>query len=266
MMRTRRRLATLALVASGAALSACDDGTGIENLGDAMTTDAALLAADATLEEVAMFRGPIGFEGLHIPGVDEPPHDRRPGPPGGHHSFEGEFSGTRAVSFFDESGIEQDAYDALTTATIHILHDVEGSIERDRFSAEIMRERDMTVSGLAGEETHRTWSGSGSQYMARSGVLEDGSERSHTAEGSFVFENVVVPIPGSDDRWPVSGTITREMTMTRSGPDGTETRDVTVVITFDGSAFATAVVNGEAMEIDLSAREGRNPLHRRPRG
>jgi hypothetical protein len=38
------------------------------------------------------------------------------------------------------------------------------------------------------------------------------------------------------------------------------------VITFDGSAFATAVVNGEAMEIDLSAREGRNPLHRRPRG
>jgi hypothetical protein len=266
MKRTRRRSATLALGAFAVALSACDDGTAIDGLDDQMTIDAAMLAADATLEEVTLFRGAFGFGGFHIPGVDETPHDRHPAPPGGHHGLDGEFSGTRAVSFFDESGTEQDAYDALTTASIRILHDVEGSVVRDRFSAEIRRERDMTASGLVGEETHRSWKGSGSSYMARNGVLEDGSERSHTAQGSFVFEDVVVPIPGSEPRWPVSGTITRDMHMTRTGPDGTETRDVSIVITFDGTSIATAVVNGETMEIDLAAREHRNPLHRRRGG
>jgi hypothetical protein len=266
MMRTRRTLATLALPAIALALSACDDGTGVENLDDAMTIDAALLAADATLEDVAIFHGAFEFGALHIPGVDELPLDRHPAAPGGHHGFEGEFSGTRAVSFFDESGAEQEAYDALTTASVRIIYDVEGSIVRDRFSAEIVRDRDMTASGLAGEETHRTWNGSGSSSMARSGVLEDGSERSHTAEGTFAFEGVVVPIPGSEPRWPVSGTITREMTMTRTGPDGTETRQVEIVITFDGTSVATAVVNGETMEIDLAAAKDRSPLHRRHQG
>ena len=35
---------------------------------------------------------------------------------------------------------------------------------------------------------------------------------------------------------------------------------VVVVITFDGDETATAVVDGEAVEIDLSTREGRRPL------
>ena len=263
---TRPIPTTFALAATVIGLSACSDGTGIEATDDPMTIDAALLAADATLEDVAIFRGAFDFGALHIPGVDEAPLDRHPAPPGGHHGFEGELAGTRAVSFFDESGVEQDAYDALTTASVRILYDVEGSIARDRFTAEIVRERDMTASGLAGEETHRTWNGSGSSSVARSGVLEDGSERSHSAEGTSTFEDVVVPIPGSEPRWPVSGAITREMTITRSGPDGTETRNVEVVITFDGTSVATALVDGETMEIDLSAPHGRNPLHRRPRG
>ncbi len=80
----------------------------------------------------------------------------------------------------------------------------------------------------------------------------------------MVYEDVVVPIPGSDPRWPVSGTITRSMTAVRSGSDGEQTRSVVIVITFDGTATAMALVNGEVMEIDLSARDGRNPL--RPRG
>ena len=265
-MRTRPILTPLAALALVAGLAACDDGTGVESLDDQLAVDAALLAADATLEEVAMFREPLGFEGLFVPGVDDPPEPHRPGRPGGPGSFEGEFSGTRAVSFYDASGVEQDAFDALTTETVHVLHDVEGSVVRDRFIAEIARSREMIASGLEGEETQRTWNGSGTSAMSRSGVLEDGTERSHSAEGSFTFTDVVVPIPGSEDRWPISGTIERNMVMTRTGPDGTVTREFDIVITFDGTEIVSAIVNGEATEIDLSAREGRHPLRRRPGG
>lgn len=266
-MRTSRSTITLTLGMLAVGLAACDDGTGIESLDDQMTLDAALLAADATLEEVAMFREPVGFRGLHIPGVDEKPeHRHRPGRPGGPGSFQGELSGTRAVSFYDASGVEQDEYDEAATASVHILHDVAGSIERDRFTAEISRERDMVVSGLEGEETHRTWNGSGSSSMLRSGVREDGTERSHSSEGSFTYTDVVVPIPGTEERWPISGTISRTMVMTRTGPDGSETREVEIEIIFDGTSIASAVVNGEVMEIDLTARERQHPMHRRRPG
>jgi len=83
--------------------------------------------------------------------------------------------------------------------------------------------------------------------------------------GTFAYHSVVVPIPGSDPRFPVSGTITRSMTATRTTSDGTVTRSVEIVITFDGTSIAQAIINGEPMEIDLSAREGRNPLRRRQR-
>jgi len=73
-----------------------------------------------------------------------------------------------------------------------------------------------------------------------------------------------VPIPGSTPRYPVSGTITRMMTVTRSGLNGEHTRTIDIVITFDGTATATAMVNGEPMDIDLSTRDGRRPVrHRR---
>ena len=155
-MRTRRSTMTLALAVIATGLAACEDGTGIESVEDQMTIDAAMLAADATLEEVAMFREPVGFRGMHIPGVDDvPEHRRRPGRPGGPGSFQGELSGTRAVSFFDAAGVEQEEYDEATTASVHIIHDVEGSVERERFSAEISRERDPARAPLRRPPRHR---------------------------------------------------------------------------------------------------------------
>lgn len=263
MKRTRRIVAGASTALIAVAMAACDQTTGVESLDDTMTTDAAMLAADATIEEIALFQQPLDFAGF-IPGVDEPPPARHPGPPGGPGSFEGDFAGVRSVSFYDLDGVEQEAYDPLETASVKIVHEVEGTIVRDRFTAEIFRARTLTVTGLEGEETHRTWNGSGSSSMARSGVAEDGSERSHGAEGSFTLTDVVVPIPGSEPRWPVSGTVTREMVMTRTGPDGEMTREFEIVITFDGSSIATALVNGQVVEIDLSARPGRHPLHNRP--
>ena len=82
--------------------------------------------------------------------------------------------------------------------------------------------------------------------------------------GTFTYSDVVVPVPGSETRYPISGTITRSMTgSVVNGPDGDETRTVNITITFDGDETATIVVNGEEREIDLTTREGRSPLRRR---
>ena len=258
--KTMRWLSRGALLAVVIGVAACDDATTIQNLDDTLLIDAAMLAADATIEEVRMWREPFLFGPL--PGEGSSPVAR----PGGRDSWSGELEGTRSVVFFDADGVEQDAYDELTTAQIHIDHAVAGLIERDRFSAEIERNRMMVVSGLTGEETTRTWNGSGSSYTSRQGVLEDGTERSHTMDGSAVYTNVVVPIPGSEPRYPESGTVERSMTATRTSAEGTETREVSIVITFDGSQYADAVVNGEAIEIDLAAEDRRRPFRRKRGG
>jgi hypothetical protein len=210
---------------------------------------------------VNLWSGPLGFS--PGPAASSGAPTLAPGEPGGHGGFSGTFSGTRSFTFYDVDGVEQDRYDPLTTESIHIVHDIMGAVLRDGWSASVSRERDKTVSGLAGEETERTWNGTGSEEISHSRHLEDGSERSYDASGTVVYDDVVVPIPGSDPRWPLSGTVTRSMTVTRTGPNGTETRTVDIVITFNGTQFATAVVNGVEMEIDLATRAGRNPI--RPR-
>jgi hypothetical protein len=242
--------ATLALALFAAA---CSDATAPETFEEGIDYDMAIVAADATLEDVAMWSSPLGF------GAPAPV----PGRPGGHDGWSGDFSGTREVTFYDADGLEQSAYDALTTEMIHIQHEIEGEVVRDGWTVHVQRQRDKTVSDLAGTETHRTWNGTGSEHVTRSGFTLEGAERSYDAEGTFTYHDVVVPIPGSDPRYPVSGTVTRHMTVTVTGPGGTRTREVDIVVTFDGDSTATAIVNGEPREIDLTTRDGRLPFRRR---
>ena len=260
-MRKTKTLAGLGLAAMGVMLTgACSDSTGPETLNDPLLLDMAVVAADATLEDIQLMSVPFGFGPSAVPGVG----GAHPGQPGGKGGFSGSFSGTREVTFFDASGAVQDGYDPLTTDVIHVLHDVEGEMSREFWEASIARSRDMTISGLEGEETHRQMDGTGTEEVARSRHLEDGTERTYDMSGTFTHAAVVVPIPGSEPRWPVSGTITRNMSVKIvNGPDGDVERTVEIVITFDGDATANGSVNGESFEIDLAAREGRWPLRRR---
>ena len=265
MAKTMRWLSRSALVAAVVGGAACDDATSIESLEDALVIDAAMVAADATIEEARMWRQPFLFGSA--PAVRAPGSETHStAQSGGQRMWSGSLERSRSVVFFDEGGVEQDAYDALTTAEIHLDHSVSGVIQRERFSAEIDRERSMVVSGLAGEESTRTWNGEAQSSMARSGVMEDGTERSHSMQGSASYSDVVVPIPGTTPRYPLSGMIERSMTMTRTTPDGTATREVSVLITFNGSQYADAIVNGEAIEIDLAAQDGRRPFRRKRGG
>ncbi len=257
MMRTTRNWVGAGLAAGVAlTLGACADATGPDALNEDILNDVALVAADATLEDLALVGASFSFGLQAVGGAGG-----GPGMLGGHMGIGGSFSGTRSVTFIGTDGKEQTGYDPIKTAEMHVEMEFAGERARENWSATIARTRSMVISGLAGENATRQLDGSGTEDVTRSHHLDDGSDRSYDMSGDFNYDGVVVPIPGSEPRWPLEGTITRNMHVTIvNGPDGDVEKDVVVVITFDGDETATAVVNGEAVEIDLSTREGRRPL------
>lgn len=255
---TRRMLGGVAVLAA-TALTGCKD-TAAPVANDSLLANAAAVAADATLEDVTLTTSPFGFGGRTGPGLAGG-MGTRTGRLGGGGGIGGPLSGTRDVTFYDTDGNTQTAYDSLSTASIHFVLDVSGDATRGGWSASIERTRDMTVSGLEGVETTRTFNGSGTETVGRSRTGADGNESTFEMSGTFTYQDVVVPVSGSKSRWPRSGTITRNMTVTVvNGPRGDRTKTVSVVVTFDGTSIAKAVVNGETIAIDLAARPGRFPF------
>ena len=151
----------------------------------------------------------------------------------------------------DAGGQAQSAYDAATTASANFKSTMSGSISRDGWSATIARERDMTVTGLEGAETQHTINGVGSSTESRS-QHTDGGVRSYTMTSVATFTNVVIPFPRTRGAWPLSGTITREVSATREGDQGTQSRQRTATTTFNGTRFATLVVGDRTFTIDLA--------------
>lgn len=239
---------SLALV-SIVGLTACSDANGPAAFDRAINEDVAAVVADAVIEDVQqMFFSPGGQP---APGtaVDAaaPPRD---------------FS--RTVTFFDAGGNVQDAYNAETTASMRVQVEMSGAIERDRWSATVARSRDLTVSGLEGQETSRTWSGTSTGDVTRSQHSDESGTRSYAMASAGTISDVVRLLPRAAHPWPESGTITREVTVIiTNGPNGDEVRQRTVVITFNGTQFVTLTVNGEEFEVDLAARESERGVRRR---
>jgi len=243
------------------AMGACEDTLAPDAFDEALLLDAAVVAADATLEDIGIMHGAFGFPRHNGPGLTDGTMGNGPGQPGGRHGIGGALSGTREVAFYDAAGNLQDAYDELETARITAVIDVAGDIDRTNWSASILRTRNMDITGLAGENTTRIINGSGTEDVSRSRVLDDGETRSRDMVGSFTYIDLVVPTPDQEVHYPLSGTVTRQMTVSVvNGQEGDVDKTVDVTITFDGSTTATGTINGETFEIDLTTREGRFPL------
>ncbi len=242
------RIGGLALL-STFALAACNDANGPSELDQAIDEDVALVAADAVLEDLQQMYVSLGSQAASGVSFDVPRN----------------FS--RAVSFFDAAGDPQDAYNPLTTASIRILIEMSGAVERDGWTATIVRSRDVTVSGLEGEETERTWNGTSSTDVTRSQHTDENGTRTYEMSGAGTIEDVVRGVPRDENPWPTSGTITRSITVViTNGPNGDVTHERTVVITFNGTQFATLTVNGEEFEVDLAALQSDRAVRRRQHG
>ena len=240
------RIGGLALL-STFALAACNDANGPSELDQAIDEDVALVAADAALEDLQQMFISVGSQ-----------------PPSGV-SFDVPRNFSRVVSFFDAAGLPQDAYNPLTTASVRIQIEMSGAVERDGWTATIARSRDVTVSGLVDEETERKWNGTSSTEVTRSQHTDADGTRTYAMSGVGTIEDVVRGVPRAENPWPLSGTITRVITVViTNGPNGDVTHERTVVITFNGTQFVTLTVNGEEFELDLAARLSDRGVRRRP--
>lgn len=244
------RIGGLALL-STFALAACNDANGPSALDQAIDEDVALVAADAVLEDLQQMSVSLGFQAASGVSFDvaAPPRN---------------FS--RTVTFFDAAGNQQDAYNPLTTASMRMLIEMSGAVERDGWTATIARSRDVTVSGLVGEEMERTWNGTSSTAVTRSQHTDANGTRTYDMSGVGTIADVVRGVPRDVNPWPLSGTITRSITVViTNGPDGDVTRERTVLVTFNGTQFATLTVNGEEFELDLAALQSDRAVRRRQR-
>lgn len=243
--------ATAAFVMTG-----CDVGGPTGD--DAVNFDAAVVAADGALEDLQMMHGPgLGLRGGVFPGLV----GGRPDCPKSQDVFlcdpierEG-ITYTRSITYKDESGAAQDAFDESTTESIDYVISVEGERSRTNWTAAISRDRVLNVSGLQTGGGQVTWNGSGNGSTQRSRHIEGGEERSYDMEGTSEIVDVVVPYPQAEDGWPISGVITRHMTVTKTvGSDDPETITRTVSIEFNGTNVVPVTVGDETFTLDLTAR------------
>ena len=247
-MNTLARRGAL-MVVPALLFTACSDG-GTEptsQFDQQVNLDVANYVTDMTADDMTMLALSSGIF-LGAPEASPP------------HGF-GDLTLSRQVTFYgvDENGndVEQDYFDRLLTAKIHFVFDMTGAYARatedGTIDVTVERHRDMTLSGLLGEETERTWNGTGSSAKNRARHSDTSGDRQYDMSSSTIVESVVVPVPRTWDGWPLSGTITREVHVTLVDEQGETTlRDRLVVITFNGTQYVTMTVNGEEFEIDLA--------------
>jgi len=241
--RKLRGLAILPLVVWGAA---CSD-TATEPLDPVLeaqvNADVATYVTDMTADDISMMDLYSGMI-MSSPALS---------PPFGF----GDLTISRQVTFLGETGNEQLYFSRDTTEAIHFVFHMEGSHARETedgtLSATVMRDRDMWLSNLLGQETERIWDGTGSSAKSRARHSDENGDRTYDMSSSSIVDSVIVPVPRTWDSWPTSGTITREVHVVIVTPeDETIERDRIVVITFNGTQFATMTVNDEEFELDLA--------------
>lgn len=245
------------------ALAACSDTQAPLGDEDAIiNADVAHYVAENTSDDIVMMTTEAEF--VMLPGFVAH-RDCQQGPLSKIRCAARKFSGsasleiTREVTFYDTTGVIQDGYDRLATESINHVVSISGSREGTRnggtFTMSVDRERNFTVSGLGGEEIERTWNGTGSADLNRTRKSDENGDRAYDMSSTTEVEDVVIAVPRAGT-WPKSGTITRHVTVEIiSGLEDPTTRERTVIVTFDGTQFATIEINGETFTLDLETRE-----------
>jgi hypothetical protein len=150
--------------------------------------------------------------------------------------------------FLDAAGTPQEAYDSLLTASIRFHSSLTGTSTRGP-SSTVDDVRDLVESGMARAETTRVWNGTGTSARQDSVRASDSTLVLMQTNSSTAVSDVVVPKPWMRDSWPLSGTVTTHLvaTCTRGNID------VTSVLTFNGTRYATLAVGDSTYTVDLAS-------------
>lgn len=165
---------------------------------------------------------------------------------------------SRTFTFYDASGAVMAGYDPALTASINFQSTVTGTASRPGHSAQFSHSRNVTLSGLAGEETSRTWNGVGEGTRSETWTGERGT-RTYSIASKDTVTDVVVNLPRSANPYPASGTIVRrvEGTASFSGENGEGTRSFErrVQVTFNGTATVPLQINDRSCTLNLDTRQ-----------
>jgi len=161
---------------------------------------------------------------------------------------------SRSVALADAAGSPMSHYSDTLTASANFQLGVAGVRPTLAGADTISRQRNMTATGLAGHETSRTWNGTGSRTDAGY-ALDTLKTRTYHTQDATTFTNVVVKLPRSQNPWPLSGTITRQINGSASVAKDGVTRTFTVAkmvsITFNGTRLVPMSIGGVAFTLDL---------------
>jgi hypothetical protein len=164
----------------------------------------------------------------------------------------------RSYAFFDATGQPMKTRSDLTTASINFQLSVNGTVSRDTtFSGVVHRTRNVTVSGLVGNETTRRWDGFGASADTnthRSAL----TRRTYAGSSVDSLKAVVYPQPRTPGSYPLSGSMVRIVKyMVTSTGRGTERRSVDrrVVVTYNGSANAQVQSGSVTCTLHLDTRK-----------
>ena len=263
MYRNSARLLIAALVAG---VAACADSTApATQLSDVMLTrDAGNDVAEATAQDIGEMIGSEAIVGMPMAAAPEG------AAPGGCSwsaatsrfvcpTFTNPDGLTLDRSFaFYAGGVAQQSYDAAATDSINFQGALKGTLSRSGRTVWINTNRDMTVSGLAGTETQRSWSGTGTRTDSAHVTGDDVARRTRIHSVDQVAA-VVFALPRSANPYPKSGTITHDITLSSTADNGTGTqsRSATrhVVVTFNGTQTASVLIGTTPCTLDLLARQ-----------
>ena len=246
-MKPFAMMAVWAVAAAG-----CEDGTNDFD-DEGLIADAALVAADGMFQDLAHMQSPTSWGGSSV------------GPEAVPIEIQGSRNFSKTVTFSPG-----DSYNPLLTESMHIVSDLTREVTHTFWSADIARHRDMTVTGLVGEETERTWNGSGTGDVLKSRHPEGGAVRTYDMESTATHTNVVRGVPRAENPWPLRGTITRMIhaVRTKDGEDPVE-KNLTVTITFNGTQNVKMLVDDGTdvveYDIDLAERNVKKRFQRKNR-
>lgn len=255
---------TSVFTACGDGASAPTDAGVSASVTAATTVDVATMSGDAAKEDVETFkanRGAFGIAQLadfeRFARWEPCPYDATAKRFVCVSRSKGPFTNTRSYAYFDATGSAQTAYDANTTASANFRWSLSGDITKEKWSGSMNRERNITITGLAGSNNTITINGTGAAERQRTRFSKSSTtstevERAYDMSGSVTIKDVVTPAVRLPDSYPSSGTITRTHLVTRTDADGTKTTSRTSVVTFNGTQFVPLVVNGVEFTLDLS--------------
>lgn len=250
-------LRTLVGVITAVSLVGCGGGTTDPGVAATPTVfvDAAATASAVTTSEVARMVSPSGVSLMGSPGNPDPTLGCAF--TAGHFvcgvTVAGGLTGTTTVTLFAANGSTQTAYDSLETASVQFDTDVGGRTAVGAWDAVVGRHRHLVETGLAGVELTHIWNGTGMDTLLVVDSTGGPPTRSYTVFAAVTITNVVAPAPGSTVRWPVTGSISQQLTLAATSGESTgQTFHLQATVSFNSTELVPLIVGNRTFTLNLA--------------